>query len=77
MELISKLVKKELIKDVPKLIFEKDKICGPCSLGKQTKSSFKSKNVVSTTRPFELIHMDLFGPTRTKSRREEVWTSYC
>ncbi len=34
MDLISKLVKKDLIKDVPKLIFEKDKICGPCSLEK-------------------------------------------
>ena len=31
--------------------------------GKQTKSSFHSKNVVSTTRP----HLDLFGSSRTAS----------
>ena len=29
---------------------------------------FKSKNVVSTTRPLELIHMDLCGPMRIQSR---------
>ena len=36
-------------------------------MGKQTKSSFKLKNKVSTSRPLELIHMDLFGPTRAAS----------
>ena len=35
--------------------------------GKQTKGSFKSKNVVSTSRTLELLHMDLLGPTRTTS----------
>ena len=38
-----------------------------CQLSKQTKSSFKSKNIVSTTRPLELLHMDLFGPISTTS----------
>jgi len=36
-------------------------------MGKQTKSSFKPIDVVSTTRPLELLHMDLFGPSRTMS----------
>ncbi|KAI5391904.1 hypothetical protein KIW84_076634 [Lathyrus oleraceus] len=36
-------------------------------MGKQTRVSFKSKNVISTSRPLELIHMNLFGPSRTKS----------
>ena len=31
------------------------------------KSSFKIKNVVSSLRPLELLHMDLFGPSRTMS----------
>ena len=34
---------------------------------KQSKSSFKLKNVVFTSRSLELIHMDLFGPTRVAS----------
>ena len=29
--------------------------------------SHKSKNVISTKRPLELLHLDLFGPTRTQS----------
>ncbi|RDY12271.1 hypothetical protein CR513_02971, partial [Mucuna pruriens] len=29
------------------------------------KESFKSKNVFSTSRPLELLHIDLFGPTIT------------
>ena len=31
------------------------------------RSSFKPKKVVSTTRPLELLHMDLCGPMRTAS----------
>ena len=33
---------------------------------KTKKSSFHSKNVISTSKPLELLHMDLFGPSRTK-----------
>ena len=33
----------------------------------KTKVSFKPKNVVSTERPLEMLHMDLFGPFRTMS----------
>ena len=31
------------------------------------KSSFKSKNIISTSRPLELIHIYLFGPSRVAS----------
>ena len=67
MHSLSKLIKKDLVLSLPKLNFEKDRICDACQLGKQTKVSFKSKNTVSTSRPLELLHMDLFGPTRTTS----------
>ena len=52
---------------LPKLKFIKDKPCDACQTGKQSKSSFKLKNIVSTFRPLELIHMDLFGLTRVFS----------
>ena len=42
-------------------------VCGPCQLGKQTKSSHPKVNVVATSRPMELLHVDLMGPTRTES----------
>ena len=37
------------------------------SKGKKIKHSFKLKNVVSSSKPLELLHMDLFGPLRTMS----------
>ena len=46
---------------LPKLKFERNKLCEACQKGKQTKSSFKPINVVSTTRPLELLHIYLFG----------------
>ena len=38
-----------------------------CAQGKQTRSSFKPKKFVSTSRPLEMLHMDLCGPMRVKS----------
>jgi hypothetical protein len=67
MELLSKLSKLDLVKGLPVTKFVKDKICDACQLGKQTKSSFKKKKVISTSRPLKLLHMDLFGPIRTAS----------
>ena len=34
---------------------------------KFVKTSFKSKDIVSTSRPLELLHIDLFGPVSTAS----------
>nr|XP_012575075.1 uncharacterized protein LOC101515710 [Cicer arietinum] len=33
--------------------------------GKQTKNSFTPKNLLSTSKPLELLHMDLFGQRKT------------
>jgi len=38
-----------------------------CQKGKQVKNSFQRKNLVSTLKPLELLHMNLFGPSRTMS----------
>ena len=59
--------KKELIRGLPKLKFELDKVCDACQLGKQHKSSFKLKDAISTSKPLELLHLYLFGPTKTSS----------
>ena len=55
MELLSKLSKLDLVKGLPITKFVKDKICDACQLSKQTKSSFKKKKVISTSRP--LVHL--------------------
>jgi len=74
MNIISKLVKGNLVKGLPKLDFQKDKICQACQQGKQTKNSFKPKDAISTSRPLELLHMDLFGPTQTLSLGGKKYT---
>ena len=65
--LISKLSKLNLVKGLPNLNYHSDALCGPCQIGKILKTSFKPKNVVSTSRPLELLHIDLFGPVSTAS----------
>jgi len=49
MDNLNRLVSKDLVVGLPKLKFEKDKLCDACQKGKQTRASFKSKNIVSTT----------------------------
>ncbi|KAK2382949.1 putative mitochondrial protein [Trifolium repens] len=66
-DLLNKIASKDLVIGLPKIRFSKDHLCDACQMGKQTKASFKSKKFISTTKPLELIHMDLFGPSRTKS----------
>src|ERR1044072_8308269 len=67
MDHLNKLVKHDLVMGLPKFKYVKDRLCVACQKGKQTKSSFKPKHIVSTERPLQLLHMDLFGPSRTKS----------
>jgi len=64
---LNKLVSNELVYGLPKLKFEKEHVCEACQRGKQTRKSFSLKNCVSTSKPLELLHMDLFGPSRTMS----------
>ncbi|KAK2390489.1 putative mitochondrial protein [Trifolium repens] len=66
-DLLNRIASKDLVIGLPKIRFSKDHLCDACQMGKQTKASFKSKKFISTTKPLELIHMDLFGPSRTKS----------
>jgi hypothetical protein len=42
--------------------FEKDRPCAACQAGKQVGTTHQSKNVITPSRPLELLHMDLFGP---------------
>ena len=51
MNLIDKLSKNDLVVGLSKLKYVKNKICDAYQRGKQVKSSFKSKNIVSTSRP--------------------------
>ncbi|GJT80867.1 retrovirus-related pol polyprotein from transposon TNT 1-94 [Tanacetum coccineum] len=64
--LIQSLASKELVRNLPKLKFDQH-FCDACKIGKQAHASHKAKNIVSTTRCLELLHMDLFGPSAVRS----------
>ncbi|GJX63731.1 retrovirus-related pol polyprotein from transposon TNT 1-94, partial [Tanacetum coccineum] len=62
MRLIQWLASKELVRNIPKLKFDQH-FCDASKIRKQAHASHKAKNIVSTTRCLELLHMDLFGPS--------------
>ncbi|GJR24858.1 retrovirus-related pol polyprotein from transposon TNT 1-94 [Tanacetum coccineum] len=66
MRLIQSLASKELVRNLPKLKFDQH-FCDACKIRKQAHASHKAKNIVSTTRCLELLHMDLFGPSAVRS----------
>ncbi|WVZ80695.1 hypothetical protein U9M48_028152 [Paspalum notatum var. saurae] len=63
MSTLKKLMKKDLVRGLKDITFEKDKLCSACQTGKQVANTYPSKTFMSTSRPLELLHMDLFGPT--------------
>nr|GEY54916.1 retrotransposon protein [Tanacetum cinerariifolium] len=73
MRLIQSLASKELVRNLPKLNFDKH-FCDACKIRKQAHSIHKAKNLVSTTRCLELLHMDLFGPSTVRSYRGNLYT---
>ena len=64
---MAKVSKLEVVVGLPKFGKIEKNVCGPCQLGKQTKSTHPKVNVVTTSRPLELLHVDLMGPTRMES----------
>ncbi|GJU37883.1 retrovirus-related pol polyprotein from transposon TNT 1-94 [Tanacetum coccineum] len=73
MRLIQSLASKELVRNLPKLRFDQH-FCDACKIGKQVHASNNSKNIVSTTRCLELLHMDLFGPSAVRSYGGNLYT---
>jgi transposase InsO family protein len=61
MKNLHKLLKGEHILGITNIHFEKDMICSACQAGKQVGSHHPHKNIMTTDKPLELLHMDLFG----------------
>jgi transposase InsO family protein len=62
MKNLHKLLKGEHILGLTNVHFEKDRICSICQAGKQVGVHHPHKNIMTTDRPLELLHRDLFGP---------------
>ena len=74
MKQLNRLLKHDLVVGLKDVKFEKDKLCSACQAGKQVANSHPSKSVMSTERPLDLLHTDLFGPITYRSIR---WNCYC
>jgi transposase InsO family protein len=48
-------------------MFEKDKLCSSCQASKQVGNTHPKKSLMSTSKAFELLHIDLFGLTQYTS----------
>ncbi|GJT61623.1 putative ribonuclease H-like domain-containing protein [Tanacetum coccineum] len=70
---MNKLVKGNLVRDLPSKFFENDQTCVACQKGKQHKASCKSKTKNSISLPLHLLHMDLFGQTFVKSLMKKMY----
>jgi transposase InsO family protein len=62
MKNLHKLLKGEHILGLTNVHFDKDRVCSASQAGKQVGAHHPHKNIMTTDRPLELLHMDLFGP---------------
>ncbi|GJW38803.1 retrovirus-related pol polyprotein from transposon TNT 1-94 [Tanacetum coccineum] len=64
---LNDLARKDLVRGLPRLKFEKDHLCSACQLGKSRKATHKPKTINSITEVLHTLHMDLCGPLRVQS----------
>jgi hypothetical protein len=62
MKNLHKLLKGEYVLGLIDVWFKKDRPYVACQAGKQVGTTHPSKNVMTTSRPLALLHMDLFKP---------------
>ncbi|GJY49328.1 retrovirus-related pol polyprotein from transposon TNT 1-94 [Tanacetum coccineum] len=64
---INDLARKDLVRGLPRLKFEKDHLCSACQLGKSKKYSHKPKSENTNMEVLHTLHMDLCGPMRDET----------
>ncbi|GJV09767.1 putative ribonuclease H-like domain-containing protein [Tanacetum coccineum] len=64
---LNDLARKDLVRGLPRLKFEKDHLCSACQLGKSRKATHKPKTVNTIMEVLHTLHMDLCGPMRVQS----------
>jgi hypothetical protein len=69
-ENLIKINKKEVVRNMSKIIKPSNPICRHFQHGKKTRIKFKTKEY-STSKPLELVHTDLCGLKITKSMQGE------
>jgi hypothetical protein len=64
---LKKAHKRGMITGLKDVAFDKNKLCSACQAGKQVATHHPLKTMLSTSKPLELLHMDLFCPSTYKS----------
>ncbi|GKD60495.1 retrovirus-related pol polyprotein from transposon TNT 1-94 [Tanacetum coccineum] len=64
---INDLARKDLVRGLPRLMFEKDYLCSACQLGKSKKHTHKPKTENTKLEVLNTLHMDLCGPMRVQT----------
>nr|GFA81580.1 retrovirus-related Pol polyprotein from transposon TNT 1-94 [Tanacetum cinerariifolium] len=64
---INDLARKDLVRGLPRLKFEKDYLCSACQLGKSKKHTHKPKAENTNLEVLNPLHMDLCGPMRVQT----------
>jgi hypothetical protein len=68
---LHKLQKDGNILGLTNIVFEKDRPCGACQAEKQVGTHHHTKNIMTTIRPLEMLHVDLFSLIAYKS----IWSN--
>nr|GFB08842.1 hypothetical protein [Tanacetum cinerariifolium] len=64
---INNLAKKDLVRGLPRLKFEKDHLCSACQLGKSKKYTHKPKAENTNLEVLNTLHIDLCGPMQVQT----------
>ncbi|GJZ10897.1 retrovirus-related pol polyprotein from transposon TNT 1-94 [Tanacetum coccineum] len=64
---INDLARKDLVRGLPRLKFEKDHLCFACQLGKRKKHTYKPKTENTNLEVLNTLYMDLCGPMRVQT----------
>ncbi|GJZ11741.1 retrovirus-related pol polyprotein from transposon TNT 1-94 [Tanacetum coccineum] len=70
---INDLARKDLVRGLPRLKFEKDHLCSACQLGKSKKFSHKPKSENTNMEVLHTLHMDLCGPMKVQSIKRKKY----
>ncbi|GKC78541.1 retrovirus-related pol polyprotein from transposon TNT 1-94, partial [Tanacetum coccineum] len=64
---INDLARKDLVRGLPRLKFEKDHLCSACQLGKSKKHTHTPKTENTILEVLNSLHIDLCGPVRVQT----------
>ena len=73
MKQLNRLVKHDLVRGLKDVVFEKDNLCISCQVDKQVGNIYPKKRIMSTSKAFELLYIDLFWPTQYTSIGENKY----